>query len=189
MLAEGGAGGAVTGMARRSTPRPPVGGSTSLVLSRWEPAMPKQLNVDAVTSYAHRDGESLRLVIRLTRMQDATPGDLVLRRRKRSLRYHAETRAVGDDLEVSARVPVADLPDGVWQLALRRQGAARGQLLKARLVKNRKQPVALVTGRRPATTMPPPRPRRPSRAAHATHRARAAVLSAGRAVRQRRSAT
>jgi hypothetical protein len=154
--------------------------------------MPKRVDVDQVLSYAHRDGEEVRLVLHVT--DPSLPEDpvaLQLSRRKRHVQVPmtSEKRSGGTILE--ARVRGRDVQRGVWRLALRGQEPAGSLPLQARLLMSGKQPIALITGPRPRTEMPAPAPRSAAvpPAARLARAARRRLVTLRQSVRSRRAAT
>lgn len=158
----------------------------------------KATEVDTLSSYAHRMGGDVHLVLELPETSPADgPARLVLRREAgrgragrggrgdKVVRVDAETAPAGAGVRLEARVPARRLPPGLWRLALRRDESATPERLQARLLTSRTQPVALLAGPRPSMKMAPPRPRTPSGPAAVAGRARRV---AGRAVRKLRSA-
>jgi hypothetical protein len=126
----------------------------------------RPLGVDAVASFARRRDGSVDVVLHLPGVPSFEgPTTLRLRNGDTTLRAPATTREVEDGVRVEASVPDRGLGDHVWQLALRTEDPRTVHRLQARLLAGRRRPVALLTGPRPTTVVPPPAPRRARAAA------------------------
>src|SRR3954454_7258011 len=118
-----------------------------------------ELAVELTESYAHRVGDDVRLVVQLS--GESSPADvttLQLRKGKRVVRVPISPTSTPTGTLLEANVATRQLAAGTWSLALA-GGSQRPTRLEARLVYGNKQPVALLPGPVPTTTLPPPRPR------------------------------
>lgn len=128
--------------------------------------------VEAVASYARRDGDDVKVVLTLSDdLRDRVGHRLAHRRvwlrlsrrvdqEQQRLRVLAEVTP-GPQPRVVASVPLADVPPGTWNLALRVGQDGPVVPLEARLLTTDPavQPLALLVGPRPLTVLPEPAPR------------------------------
>lgn len=141
----------------------------------WNPghvptAMPAP--VEAVSSYARRVGDDVKIVLTLPDAMTERVGQRLTHRRvwvrlsrridgdQQRCRVLAEVTP-GERPVVTASVPVADVPAGVWQLALRVGQEGPVVPLEARLLTTdtATQPLALLVGPKPLMRLPEPAPR------------------------------
>ncbi|MDO9457462.1 hypothetical protein [Nocardioides sp.] len=126
--------------------------------------------IEAVSSYARRVGDTIKVVITLPDDLQSQVGQRLTHRRV-WLRFGHRVDGVREGFRVLAEVtpgarprlvaeaPAASLPPGVWNLALR--VGQNGPLvpLEARLLTSDTQPIALLAGPKPRTRMEEPAPR------------------------------
>jgi hypothetical protein len=115
--------------------------------------------VSAIASLAHRRGDDVRVVLHLPGLDlPAGPGQMrCVASGGRRVRRPATVTAPGDGVLVEALFPAARLRGAVWRLAVR-AGDGDWHPVEARLLVNRRQPVALLPGPRPVTRLPEPAP-------------------------------
>ncbi len=116
--------------------------------------MATTLPVDLTTSFAQRAEGGVRLVLGLP---DRPEGASELRLTSGKRRVTAPVVSAGPGDVVEVLIPGGELPAGVWKLSLCTAGDP--VVLEARLLANRRQPVALLTGQTPSTRMAPPVPK------------------------------
>ena len=118
------------------------------------------LHVDELASFARRDGDQIRVVLRVAADPDLQAEQAFVRFQgpDSAARAAAVVTPDGDAYRVEARVPEVDLGVGVWRLKFRpSQQPLRN--LQTRLVIADGIPLALLPGRSPDTRMPEPAPR------------------------------
>ena len=118
------------------------------------------LAVELTASYAHRVGDAVHLVLALPAASAPVPeiATLQLRKGDRVVPVPASPRSTPTGTLVEATVSTRELGRGTWSLALVEE-SQRPARLQARLVYSDKQPVALLPGAVPTTTLAPPRPK------------------------------
>src|SRR4051812_43315191 len=105
-----------------------------------------ELAVDLTESYAHVVGDAVHLVMRVPESDAVGARDTVqLKKGKRVARVPVSTRRDTTGTVLEATVPTQQIGAGTWRLALK-SDSERPVPLEARLVYNRKQPVALLPG-------------------------------------------
>ena len=132
--------------------------------------------VELVTSYAYRDGDSIKLVMDLpgfTTTADEIGVQLRRGKQVRRVQGAASSTALGTRLDVV--VPGRALGRRAWRLAIQADGDADYRPIQARLLARQAQPVALLTGPVPTTRMAEPTPR-PRKAAPVSPTARARAV-------------
>jgi hypothetical protein len=117
--------------------------------------------VEPVGTYARKSGDTVRLQLQLPDAPELQEPTLRLRARngKGVVEAPAEVRPAGGGVIVTASMPRADLRPGVWRVAVRPEPDGPFRPLRARLLINDRQPIALLSGPVPRTEMAPPRPR------------------------------
>ena len=134
-------------------------------------AWPVPQPIEAVSSYARRVGDTVRIVLVLPDDLRDQVGDglgsgrvwlrLVRRnpddREARRVPVTVDTTGAGPVLV--AEVPDDQVPSGLWRLALRVGKGGPLVELEARLLMSRTQPLALLAGPKPTTRMEEPAPR------------------------------
>jgi hypothetical protein len=120
----------------------------------------KLLQVDELTSFAHRVGDEVRVTLQLP-YGAVEAGDVQVRliSDRRRFEVAGTVASDADATVVTFAAPQEQLGRPVWRLALRPSGAERFQRVQARLLARTSQPVALLPGPVPATRMAPPAPR------------------------------
>ena len=116
--------------------------------------------VSEITSLAHRAGDDIRVVLHLPEA-DLPAGDASLRcsvRGGRRVVADATVVAADEGVHVEALVPADRLRGAVWRLAVRAAETDEWLPVRARLLANRRQPVALLPGPRSVTRLPEPVP-------------------------------
>jgi hypothetical protein len=123
---------------------------------------PQAAAVDETLSFAHRDREGVRVTLRIPGSSLA-PGDAEVGLTTGKRRFRVPAAVTSDDLgaTVTFTAPGARLRQAVWSLELRSPGGGPAVPVMARLLARRDQPVALLPGPVPTTSMPAPRPRPP----------------------------
>lgn len=132
------------------------------------------VEVDQTRSYARRGAGSYEVVLSTERLDAAGDLQLCLRSRGRRVIAPLSATVAADETRLVAQVPVGELAAGRWRLLVERADASSVEL-RARLVVGPRQPVALLTGPEPVTTIRPPRGR-------AGHHDRSAVRTGRRGV-------
>ena len=101
------------------------------------------LVVDPYFSYARRRGGMVEIVMRMTGGPEVAEGMRLAATfdDEPVLEAPIDARVEGGDVRLVARVPAAQLTDGMWQLELRRRGHRQ---LRTRLLVRSSQPVALL---------------------------------------------
>ncbi len=133
---------------------------------------PDPAPVEAVASWARSVGDDVRVVVTLSgdlheRVGDGLTTQQVGMRLSRKVDGEPQRLRVpvevtpGDRPVVTATVPLASVPPGTWNLALRVGQGGPVVPLEARLLTTDPavQPLALLAGPRPLTRMPEPTPR------------------------------
>ena len=126
---------------------------------------PKLEPVSVITSLAHRSGDAVRVVIHLPGL-DLPAGEALLRCVEpggRRVRVPGTVTVAEAGVHVEALIPAARLRGAVWRLAVKAAGTDVWVPVEARLLANRRQPIALLPGPRPVTRMPEPVPVAPTR--------------------------
>ena len=132
----------------------------------------KPAPVEAVSSYARRVGDEIKIVLTLPDAMTDRVGQRLTNRRvwvrfsrkvddvQQRCRALAEV-TTGDRPVVTASIPVAEVPAGTWQLALRVGQQGPVVPLEARLLTTdtATQPLALLVGPKPLTRLREPAPR------------------------------
>ena len=148
------------------------------------------LAVEPTASYAQRVGDAVRLVLQLPARPASAreAGTLQLRRGERVVRVPVSSRPTPTGTLMDATVSTRELGRGTWDLALVEE--SQPTRLQARLVYSKKQPVALLPGPVPTTTLAPPRPKPAARTLRTRlYAAAAAVAKTGlRALPEERAA-
>ncbi len=120
-------------------------------------------DVGVADSYARRTPDSVILTLHLPGAKDVDASGLRLTRlgkgAKRRVDVTAQVAPAGTGVVVTASVPRAEVEPGRWQLRLRTADGSGYQRARARLLVRADQPVALMVGPAPLTSMAPPKPR------------------------------
>jgi hypothetical protein len=127
-------------------------------------ATPRPHHVEAANSYARRTGAGVFVQLHLPRT-DALEQPLVRFKNRKSPKAEpvdvdGSVADAQDGIMLTVRADA--LPEGLWQVGVREAGADTFRRVQARLLSRRGQPIALLTGPRPATKMPPPRRKAPT---------------------------
>ncbi|MGZ5416405.1 MAG: hypothetical protein ACXWDI_04440 [Nocardioides sp.] len=119
--------------------------------------------VEVANSYARRSGSDVRLQIHLPQTEALESPTLQLKSvgkgPKRNLDTEVSVTPAAQGVLVTATVPVSEVEPGLWQVRVR-EGDADFRRVRARLLVDPKQPIALLSGPVPETRMAPPRPRK-----------------------------
>lgn len=150
--------------------------------------------VGLADSYARRTADTVVAQLHLPHVAQVEAPALRLTRLGKGATRHvdvaAQVRSAPGGVLLTAVVSRADVEPGRWQLRLREPDGSGYRRVRARLLVRPEQPVALLVGPTPATSMPPPKPRRQGSGAPAASSStvRGSVLRrAVRAVRRRLS--
>jgi len=118
------------------------------------------LPVEIVSSFAHRRGEDIRVVLHLPALGPVSSSTVPVRFSdgKRRVGRPAEARAAEPGTILELSVPAKVFGRGLWRLAVRADGPGGFVPVEARLMTGRRQPIALLPGPAPTTRLPEPTP-------------------------------
>ena len=122
--------------------------------------MKHEVVLDETRSFAHREGDQIRLSLRVRgAVLQAAPAVVQLRAGKTRVRVPAEVTSDEQGATVAFSAPEARLRRRVWSMAIQSQTGDDSVPVQARLLARRTQPVALLPGPTPTTRLAPPTPR------------------------------
>lgn len=120
------------------------------------------IDVETISSYARRVGDRVRVVLHLPDFDAGEETELDVRLKSPHgtvvSRAQTSTSAAGTQLQVE--FPGRRLRPGIWRLAARPAPGAPYRRVGARLLTSRTQPIALLVGGAPRTSIAPPTPKR-----------------------------
>lgn len=120
--------------------------------------------VEVANSYARRTGDDVFLQLHLPESDGVEEPVLRLKRIGKGPARRLDTTAVAaaaaEGVMITATVPAAEVGVGLWQVRMQAKDEDSFRGVRARLLVDPKQPIALLAGPVPDTRMTPPRPRR-----------------------------